>query len=290
MPSIPDLEGAERFVWLNARLLDRHRYAYLFKGAEAGPVLAALRPYQNPDGGFGNALEPDIRAPVSQPVPVWSALEVLDEIDAYGDPMLERACDYLMTVSTPEGGVPFVLASVRPFPRGPWWETDDNPPASLLPTAGLAALLHKHSVQHPWLAVATDFCWRKIESLESTNPYEMHFILSFLEQAPDRARAQQAFARVGPMVLEQGLVALDPAAPGEVHTPLNFAPRPDRLARKLFSDDVIEAHLDALAAAQRPDGGWMFNWQDWNAAATLEWRAWITIDALKTLRAYGRIP
>ena len=41
-----------------------------------------------------------------------------------------------------------------------------------------------------------------------------------------------------------------------MHTPLNFAPRPQSLARRLFSDEVIEAHLDALASVQQEDGGW----------------------------------
>jgi hypothetical protein len=50
-----DVAAAERFVLANARLIDRHRLACLVHGAPPGPVLAALRAYQNPDGGFGNA-------------------------------------------------------------------------------------------------------------------------------------------------------------------------------------------------------------------------------------------
>ncbi len=59
------LDAAERFTWLNARLIDRLRFAHLFRGGAAAPVVAALRPYQNADGGFGNGLEPDFRGPVS---------------------------------------------------------------------------------------------------------------------------------------------------------------------------------------------------------------------------------
>ena len=56
------------------------------------------------------------------------------------------------------------------------------------------------------------------------------------------------------------------------HLPLDFAP-----------------HLDALAAGQQPDGGWTFSFPQWNALTTLEWRAFSTISALKTLRAYRRL-
>src|SRR6266566_1168141 len=113
MKTTLDFSQATDFVWRTARLLDRHRFAFLFLDGPRDAVLAALRPYQNADGGFGHALEPDLRGPVSQPLPVWSALRVLDEINAFDDPMVKHACDYLMTITTSEGGVPFALPSIR---------------------------------------------------------------------------------------------------------------------------------------------------------------------------------
>ena len=288
MTMIPNLSQATDFIWRTARLLERHRFAYLFLDGERQAVLEALRPYQNPDGGFGNALEPDVRGPVSQPVPTWTALCILDEAEAFADPMVTRACDYLLSITTEEGGVPSVLPSVRNYPHAPWWETEEQPPASLNPTAAIAALLHKHRVEHAWLTAATAFCWRKLDTLDTTNAYEMRAILPFLDFAPDRQRAEKVFARVGPKILEQKLVTLTPTTMDETHTPLNFAPRPQSLARTLFSDKVIEVQLDALASAQQEDGGWQFNWFAWNPAAALEWRGVVTIEALVTLRAYGR--
>jgi hypothetical protein len=287
MSAMPDLSRAADFIWRSARLLDRHRFAYLFLDGPREAVVSALRAYHNDDGGFGNALEPDLRAPVSQPVPTWSAFQVLDEVGGFDDPIAERACDYLMTVTKDDGGVPFVLPSSRLYPRAPWWETEDDPPGSLLPTAGIAAVLHKNRVEHPWVRRATEFCWGSIDALQATSAYDMRFVFPFLQHVPDRARAEAAFARVGPMIFEQDLVELDPEAPGEVHTPLDFAPRPDSIARSLFTDDVMRRHLDALAANQQPDGGWMFNWREWNVATTQEWRASVTIEALLTLRAFG---
>jgi hypothetical protein len=52
---------------------------------------------------------------------------------------------------------------------------------------------------------------------------------------------------------------------------------------------VIERHLDALAAQQRPDGGWMFDFPEWSPAASAEWRGIVTIQALTVLRAYDRL-
>jgi hypothetical protein len=286
------LEAAERFTWLNARLIDRLRFAHLFRGGAATPVVAALRPYQNDDGGFGNALEPDFRGPVSQPATGDQALRVLAEVDAFDDPMVGQVCDYFAGIAAPDGGLPFVLPSVRAYPRAPWWQSeDDQPPGNLLPTASIVGLLLARGVQHPWLEPATEFCWRQIDRLDRSHPYQMRSVIAFLDRIPDRQRAEQVFAKVGPKVLEQGLVELDPAAAGEVeiHTPLDFAPEPSSLARGLFADDVIEAHLDALVAAQQDDGGWTFNWPVWTPAVEPEWRGFITIEMLLRLRAYGRL-
>lgn len=292
-PATVDLAKATEFIWRTARLLDRRRFEALVLGGAPEAVVEALAPYQNADGGFGNALEPDIRAPLSQPVPTWTALTILDETGAFAEapvaPLVARACDYIQTITTAEGGVPFALPSVRGYPRAPWWETDDHPLASLNPTAAIAALLHKHHSAHPWLAPATDYCWRAIDAITATSPYEMRAVLPFLEQVPARARAEAAFARLGPLLVEQKLVALEPTTDDDTHTPLNYAPRPDSIARRLFADSTIAAHLDALSTAQQEDGGWPISWYDWNPTTTQEWRGVVTIEALTTLKAYGRL-
>lgn len=289
MVTSPDLATATDFMWRTARLLDRRRFAYLFLEGERQSVVEALRPYQNADGGFGNALEPDVRAPVSQPVPTWKALCILDEAGAFHDPMVAQVGDYLLSITTAEGGVPYALPSVRGYPRAPWWEAEgEPPPASLNPTAAIAALLHKHHIEHPWLPAATDYCWRKLDAMDKTSAYEMRAVLPFLDFVSDRQRAERVFGRIGPKILEQNLVALAPTAEDDPQYPLKFAPNPNSLARRLFSDTVIEAHLDELASAQQVDGGWNINWLSWNPAGLFEWRGIVTIEALVTLREYGR--
>ena len=55
MPAVPiDHAPAEQFIWASARLLHRHRYAMLFAGAPAEPVVEALSGHRNADGGFGH--------------------------------------------------------------------------------------------------------------------------------------------------------------------------------------------------------------------------------------------
>ncbi len=104
-------ERAEEFIWHNARLIERQLFDFHFRSGSSQAVLSALRAYQNEDGGFGNALEPDIRCPESQPVPTQHALAILDVI-GFDEIMVQRICDFLISITTEEGGVPFVLPSV----------------------------------------------------------------------------------------------------------------------------------------------------------------------------------
>ncbi|MEV4223456.1 hypothetical protein [Nonomuraea sp. NPDC049725] len=278
------LDRAAGYLRLHARLIDRLRFEALFADGSRERVAGALRAYQNPDGGFGHALEPDLRGAGSQPQPVEVAFRLLDELDAFGDPMVAAACDYLAAVSTPEGGVPFMLPTGEP--RAPWWQTPDDPPADLNPTAPLAGLLHKHGVTHPWLGPATDFCWSRMARItDKTEQYEARAVLTFLEHVPDRERALAEFARLKPALL--AAVSLEPDQPGHVHYPLDFAPEP--LTLPLFEAAVLERHLDVMLRDQDDEGGWAPNWEMWTPLVRHEWGGYITVANLNTLRAYGRL-
>ena len=113
-------------------------------------------------------------------------------------------------------------------------------------------------------------------------------VLTFLQHTPGREPAEAAFERMGRAIFEGGLVELDPAQAAEF-SPLTYATTPDSLARRLFADEVIEAHLDGLARRQQPDGGWPISWPPPSQLAELEWRGAVTVNALLTLRAYGRL-
>ena len=285
----PDVDAAVQFLAGHARILDRRRFERLFADGDAGAVCDAVAAYRNPDGGFGHALEPDGRTPASQPAAVMMALDTLDEADAWDEELVEGACEWLAANAPAEGGASFVEPTVEGWPHAPWWEAEEGRPASLLTTGRIAGTLHARRVEHPWLDGATELLWRRIDELDDPGPYGFRGVLAFLQQAPDRGRAEEAFERVGRLVFDRDMVALDPDAEGEVHTPLDFAPNPDSIAHRLFDEATIEAHLDHLAGGQAEDGGWTFNWLAWSPVAATEWRGSLTVDALRILRANGRL-
>jgi hypothetical protein len=285
--SKPDRDAAAQFLASSGRVLDQRRYERLFAGGEAGPVRDAVAAYRNPDGGFGHGLEPDGRDPASHPAAIEIALRVLDEADAWDPGLVAGACDWLQANAPAEGGAVFVEPTIEGWPHAPWWVPEPGRPASLPPTGQIAGTLHARAVSHPWLDRATELLWTRIDALSAPGPYDLRGVLRFLDHVPDRERAERALKHVAPMLL--GVVSPDPHAAGETHSPLDFAPLPTSLARGVFDDAVISAHLDHLAAAQRDDGGWTFNWPAWSPAAEHDWRGYLTVSNLVTLRANGRL-
>jgi hypothetical protein len=159
-----------------------------------------------------------------------------------------------------------------------------------VPTAPIAGLLHAHGHDHPWLDGATRFCREQIDAVAADGadlgPYTAVAVVDFLDHVPDRDWAEKAFVGVRDAVL--ATVTFDPDAPGHVHLPIEFAPRPDGFGPRLFDDGVLDRHLDLLVAAQADDGGWAINWEAWAPVTVPEWRGYATVERLKLLRAHGR--
>ena len=281
---MPDLDLAHHFLAAQGRVLDLRRFERLFRGGDAAPVRDAVAAYRNADGGFGNALEPDGRTPHSQPAATEQALRILDQADAWDDELAAGACDQLQATAPAEGGAVFVAPSVEGWPHAPWWQPQDG--ASLITTGQILGTLLARGVDHPWVVAAAELTWRLVDALRDPGAYDLIGALRFLDSVPDRDRAAQALARLEPALRD--VVTLDPDAPGETHSPLGFAPTPDSIARPLFDDATIAAHLDHLAAGQQPDGGWRFNFPAWSPAQEADWRGAFTVEALDTLRRNER--
>jgi hypothetical protein len=283
-----DLAAAHRFVTLHARLLDRRRLA-------GDPELthAALAAYRNPDGGYAY-LEPDLPDPGSQPIAALAALEVLHEIGAPPDDPLTAALAGWLERTSPDGRV----ASVLPYDadaiaHAPWMAPVAAPPPSLTMTAAIAAAAHRAGMAagpgRTWLDRATAFVWEQLPQRDSSSAYETKYVIDFLDAVPDRDRAERALDELAETMGSPGSLSVSGAAEGETITALTVAPRPGHAGRRLFAAAAVERQLDELAAGQRDDGGWMFDWLDWNAAVTWAWRGRLTVDALRTLRANGRL-
>ena len=115
---------AAAYLRQQARPLEQALFAYTFEDGGRTVVLAALVPYQNDDGGFGRALEPDMRAAASSVVATTIALGILRRVGATEETSgLPAALVYLIDNYDAESGRwPIISPSVEDAPHAPWWD------------------------------------------------------------------------------------------------------------------------------------------------------------------------
>lgn len=184
--AVLSLERATDFMWRNARLLERAIFARAFLDGPPGAVTAVLGAYRNPDGGFGNALEPDMRAPCSTPLACEVALRALREAEIRDPALAAGMCKFLASVAEPNGRVEIASPDILDYPRAAHWNSPSFGTDSPNPTAGVVGLLHYQGADHRWLARASKWCWQRIER-PLADAHEIATVLRFLEYAPERA-------------------------------------------------------------------------------------------------------
>ena len=292
-----DIEAARDFMATHARTLDRRRFELLDGQADPTGALAALDGYRNPDGGYGWGLEPDLRSPESQPGSALHAFEVFEEIAPATAPQAAALCDWLGSVSLPDGGLPFALPLGMSAGSGPWWREADLSTSSLQITSvdtamALRVAVHDADVAaHPWLERATAYCISEIEAIdEAPAAYVLSFCIRFLDALHETRPedSERLLERLGRYVPADGRVPVTGGTEDEALSPLDLAPSPDRPARSLLSDEVISEDLDRLEAGQREDGGWTVDYQKISPAGALDWRGAATVNAIATLKRNGR--
>ncbi|NUR89398.1 MAG: hypothetical protein HOY71_35385 [Nonomuraea sp.] len=292
-----NLSAVAGFMATHARVLDRHRFHLLMGDGGPGPALAALDAYRNPDGGYGWGLEPDLRSPESQPGAALHAFEVFAEIAPETSPRAVELCDWLGSVTLPDGGLPFALPLTLTEGTAPWWAGAATGTSSLQITAVSAAAAHRVAAHdpavaaHPWLDRATRYCLDTIQAMdERPHAYVLSFAVRFLDAVHEiRPEAGDLLKRLAAYIPDDGQVRVEGGTEEERLRPLDFAPYPGRPVRGLFAPEVVAADLDRLAGLQQDDGGWVVDYAPISPAGALDWRGAATVRAVEVLRANGLV-
>ncbi|WP_019585331.1 hypothetical protein [Deinococcus apachensis] len=299
---------ARAFLLERGRPLEAARFRHAFEDGPAGDVLDTLKAYQNPDGGFGRALEPDHRAPQSSTLATSQALRVLHDLDVPAtEPLLADAVAWLRShlQVEEEGSVwPFLPPEAEAHPHAPWWNQAE--PGELArtfggfrvnPRAEIVALLWRWPDLLPEGLLSLLTVETRDAVLEGLDPGDVngHHVAAMFAQT----------AEVPGLHREPVLDYLDDVLPSRVSrtpqdfaaygiNPLSAAPTPaSPLARPL--EEPLAAALTHLLTSQAEDGSWAPNWS-WGGQfpdvwprAEREWRSVRTLEALLTLRAWGRL-
>jgi hypothetical protein len=299
---------ARHHLKTQARPLDRALFEFRFEGAPARDVVAEMEVYQNPDGGFGKALEPDLRTPTSSALATSMALSILKELGCSADhPLVRSAVQFLLAIFDDQTQVWRVAPyDTNSHPHAPWWHDEYGSLADtfddfcIIPRAEIVGLLYEYPGLVPagWLDVVTEHTVAAIEALDTHSFGGGGDTLAYaLRLAETRSLPQRFRARLVPLLRTATLsvVSRDPQEWGNYCvTPLKIVSSPQSIVADLLRDD-LQAHLDYQIEHQAPAGTWepTWTWGDfypdvWELARR-EWQGYLTLETLTTLQAFGRI-
>jgi hypothetical protein len=138
------IQKTRTFIFKNGRLLERKLWEYFFENGSKQAVLKSLLAYQNPDGGFGNGIEPDLLCPDSTAIGAEYAMHVLDLLDCYEPAVVDRLVDWIAVNVDETGAIAHPPRNLSHYPHQPWWERPD--PERVLMLAGT---LKKWGIDQP---------------------------------------------------------------------------------------------------------------------------------------------
>jgi hypothetical protein len=263
------LEKAGTFIFSLGRLLERQLYACLFQDGTKEACLKALLAYQNPDGGFGNGIEPDLLCPDSSAIGAETAMVVLDLLGWHEGEIVKQLVDWIVANQDERGVIPHPQERMLDYPHQPWWENADD--ARILTLAGLLA---KWNVEAPALYAKAHSYYLTCEMPDKWQIYNypIYVYLKYYGQgSKDEKRMAEATAKL-PAFLQEGAK----------HFPL-FS-RYWYYAADSFPEDVLRREARLFVDALQPDGALVTPYPDlpW-------WRPIFTLDGLMVMRQLSLI-
>jgi hypothetical protein len=290
-------QQARRFLLNEGRPVEQALFRYTFESGSAQDVLTALSAFQNADGGFGHALEPDSCTPSSSALATAIGLGHLKDLGCTVEQaQVRQATQFLRNTFDEQDKVWRIVAQdVADFPHAPWWhDPDNNFNYRINPRADIVRLLHHFSALVPtqWLSDLTE----DTVSAIITDEMDGHALMCALRLAETPTLPAEAKERLIPRVTEVALqlVERDPAKWHEyMPQPLWFAPSPTSLLAQDLHDE-LQLNLDFIIDQQSAQGCWEPTW-DWGGfypdawqQARRDWSSVLTLTTLIQLRDFGR--
>ncbi len=300
-----EMQGkAKAFLRAKARPLEQARHAFHFETACAAEVLEQLGAYQNLDGGFGHALEPDLRMPDSSAVATSVGLQILREVGASSEEeIVQRAVSYLLDTYDESARVWAIIPpEANDHPHAGWWTYTDSNAGDwggylANPRAEIVGYLWQYGSLVPD-GMAAELTAAVLADLETrSDEIEMHEALCVVRLAETRELPSADRTRLLHLLrpVLRRLVVTSPDGWARYGLqPVDVVGTPESpLASGM--GEALARNLDYVIAAQTPDGSWRPTWswgdaypEDW-ALAEVEASGIVTLRALLTLRAHGRL-
>ena len=293
-------EEAATFLRSQARPLEASRFNNIFNGSDVADVLIELKKFQNTDGGFGHALEPDLRAPESSALCSSIAFQIIRDHHIYrGDDIVQQGIRYFAdTLDQSELHWRIISETADAAPHAPWWNQEGREAEfrgfSLNPTAEILGYLLDYGESVIDERIILQLVERIVGSLRSLKEIEMHDLLCCLRLLDSQNLPPSVYQSVLQELrrLISGAVSTSPEQWTEYCLkPLQVIARPDSPFMDGF-EKSISLNLEFDIKEQKSDGSWSPTWswgnqypESWEEA-NREWSGCLTFEKLLLLKRF----
>lgn len=312
MKAISKKEFEEIRFWFyrNARHLELALWQYYFENGSKEKVLSALSYYQNNDGGFGQALEPDSWNPNSSPYTTSKVIQILKEIE-FEDiqhPIIQGIFKYLESgVYCSEYGWNFNIPSNDDYPHAPWWTYNEeaNAVEGIGVTAEIVSYILKFTDKEAELyrkAIAfTDILLSKLAAADNFGDMGIGgycILLNSIRQSELAARYDfHALTVRLCQLVNRSIVRETSKWPFYGVRPSDYIKSPESPYYK-GNEEIVATELDYLIDTRHEAGVWDITWSWFEnnekyakefAISENWWKAIKAIDNVNFLRNFNRI-
>lgn len=298
------------WIYRNARPLELAMWQLDFEHGSPEQVADMLSFYQNEDGGFGHAVEPDSWNPESSPYNTMIAAGILRGIGLaeQGHPVLEGIFRYLESGEhSSDRGWHFSIPSNDSYPRAPWWTYSEelNEVQDMGITAALCALILRYGSGHKELFErACGYVDRILDQVGGTKDFGemgaggLGMLMQDIEAAGLSGRFDCGKIKESLPELVDRTIERDPEKWAQ------YTPRPSDFITSPASgyyqgnEAVVEAELDYLIDTRTPGGVWPITWTWFDlgqvygkefAVSEIWSMAGKAVEKMRFLRNFGRI-
>ena len=291
-------EKAKNWIRINGRQLEKARLEN-----NINKIQVALKQFQNPDGGFGHAIEPDLRAPDSSVLGTSIAFQTLRSLSVrqFAPEVYLPAIKFLLNnYDSRQMAWRIIPKTAENYPQAPWWNQADREDSfsgfNLNPTAEILGYLFDFKEQVPDKLIFS-LSNQVMKVLKKLKEIEMHDFLCCMRLS-DSDHLDDSFKQniLNELTrLLDSCVVMDPSKWGGYGLrPLQVADSPNSFFYNKLKKSV-EANLDYEINTQDISGTWLptWTWKDkfpnsWEQAKK-EWTGIITFEKLVILKRFQRV-
>ncbi len=298
-------QKVKTFIFEHGRELDQRLFEFHFEEVSKESVIETLLTYQNEDGGFGQALEPDLRSPLSTVYTTSQGLFILRDVGATSEqPIVQKAMQYLLDNYNEVKSIwPIIPREALDAPHaGHWDDIIENEFDDFIINmrAGLAGHFWHYKKLVPD-GLAKKITHEAMKAFRSITIDQLGWIFnlwSYLglmntKGLPEHHK-KKLKDRLSQVIPKQ--ISSNPESWTMMSvSPLNMAQSPDAPMASFIDPKLIQSNLDLDIESQLPDGTWALDWSwevddpiNWKIAEK-EWKGHLAIGKLKTLKAYKKI-